>query len=448
MAIYFDSTYAGSLASENALRAIAGEAATAYADLHGGKGKGNDFLGWLTLPRDYDKEEYARIKLAAQRIRKQSQVLIVIGIGGSYLGARAAIEFCKTQEHNREGGPEVYFAGNSLSPNTLAGLLAYCGDKDVSVNVISKSGTTTECSVVFRVFKEMLEKRYGKEEAAERIYATTEYSDRSKLNALALQEGYERFLVPDPVGGRYSVLTAVGLLPIAAAGVDTDALLKGAQDAMEEYSRSDDLFQNDALRYAAMRNLYYRAGKKIEFFASTEPDLTMLGEWLKQLFAESEGKELRGLFPASAVYTTDLHSVGQYVQQGERILFETMLNLRQPAEDITLTEIPGDIDGLNFLDGQKLSFLNRQALEGTRIAHFDGGVPNLLIEADHADEYHLGWLFYFFEKACALSGYILGVNPFDQPGVEAYKDNMFALIGKPGYEKMSKELKERIENNK
>ncbi|MDR3344280.1 MAG: glucose-6-phosphate isomerase [Oscillospiraceae bacterium] len=444
MAFRFDSTYAGDIADETNLRAIAPETAAAHAALHTGTGKGSDFLGWLTLPRDYDKDEHARIKLAAEKIGRQSQVLVVIGIGGSYLGARAAIEAVQPQEHNGSGNLEVCFAGNSLSPAALSKLLAYCGDKDVSLNVISKSGTTTECAVVFRIFKALLERKYGKAGAAERIYATTEYSQRSKLYELAQQEGYECFLVPDPVGGRYSVLTAVGLLPIAAAGVDTDALLRGARDAMDEYSRSGDLFRNDTLRYAAIRSLYYRAEKKIEFFAAMEPDFALLGEWFKQLFAESEGKDGKGIFPASAVFTTDLHSMGQYVQEGERTLFETLLSVREPAEDVFLTNEPGDPDGLNFLAGKPLSLLNQQALSGTRIAHFDGGVPNLLLEIDRADAYHLGWLIYFFEKSCAVSGYVLGVNPFDQPGVEAYKNNMFALLGKPGYERERAALEARL----
>ncbi|MDR1410202.1 MAG: glucose-6-phosphate isomerase [Oscillospiraceae bacterium] len=444
MALRFDTRYAGQLADENALNLISAEAAAVHATIHAGTGKGNDFLGWLTLPHDYDKEEYARIKLAAEKIRKQSQVLVVIGIGGSYLGTRAAIEFINTQEHNRLGGLEIYFAGNSLSSAALSNLLTYCEEKDISINVISKSGTTTECSVVFRVFKSLLERKYGKAGAADRIYATTEYSSHSKLYELAQQEGYECFLVPDPVGGRYSVLTAVGLLPIASAGVDTDILLHGAQDAMDEYSRSDNLFENDTLKYAAIRNLYYRSGKKIEFFAAMEPDFTLLGEWFKQLFGESEGKENKGIFPAAAVFTMDLHSMGQYVQEGERTLFETLLTVSEPVADILLTDEPGDPDGLNFLAGKPLSFLNRQALEGTRIAHYDGGVPNLLLEIDRADAYHLGWLFYFFEKTCAVSGYILGVNPFDQPGVEAYKKNMFALLGKPGYEGERAALRARL----
>ncbi|MDR1805255.1 MAG: glucose-6-phosphate isomerase [Clostridium sp.] len=434
MPISLDTTYAGSLADKAALAGLAQEAAAAHRALHNGSGKGSEFLGWLTLPRDYDKEEYSRIKAAAQKIRSGSQVLVVIGIGGSYLGARAAIEFIKSQEHNRSGELEVYFAGNSMSPSAIGNLLCYCRNKDFSVNVISKSGTTTECSVVFRLFKELLELKYGKGGAAERIFATTEYSSRSKLYELAQKEGYECFLVPDDIGGRYSVLTAVGLLPIAAAGVDTDALLLGAQAAMERYSSSDKLFENDTLLYAAIRNLYYRGGKKIEFLASMEPDFTMFGEWFKQLFGESEGKEGKGIFPAAGIFTTDLHSMGQYIQQGERNLFETLLTVEKHAADTTLTRADGDPDGLNFLAGKTLSYINSQALEGTRIAHFDGGVPNLLLTIERTDEYNLGELFYFFEKSCAVSGYLLGVNPFDQPGVEAYKNNMFALLGKPGYE--------------
>ncbi|MDR0883347.1 MAG: glucose-6-phosphate isomerase [Oscillospiraceae bacterium] len=442
MAFTLDTTYAGATLAQ--IPALAKEAAAAHNALHAGTGAGKDFLGWLDLPTEYDKEEYARIQSAAEKIRAQSSVLVVIGIGGSYLGARAAIEFVRGQEHNRDEDFEVYFAGNSLSSAAVSRLRDYCADRDFSVNVISKSGTTTECAVVFRVFKELLEKKYGKAGAAERIYATTEYNEKkSKLYALSLAEGYALFNVPDPVGGRYSVLTAVGLLPIAAAGVDTNALLAGAAAAQSAY-QSDDIAQNDTLLYAALRNLYYREDKRIEILSVMEPDFALLGEWFKQLFGESEGKQGKGLFPASTVFTMDLHSMGQYIQEGERTLFETFLTVKESPAEVRLENAAGDPDGLNFLAGKNLAFLNEQALQGTRIAHADGGVPGLLVTIDKADAWHLGYLFYFFEKACAVSGYMLGVNPFNQPGVEAYKNNMFALLGKPGYEKERAELYARL----
>jgi len=407
-------------------------------------GLGSDFLGWLDLPKNYDKEEFQRIKKSAEKIKKDSQVLIVIGIGGSYLGARAVIEFIKSQNYNplRKGCPEIYFSGNTISANSMSELMEICGDRDFSVNVISKSGTTTEPAVAFRVFKEMLEKKYGKDGAKGRIYVTTDKSEGT-LKFLADKEGYEAFVVPDDVGGRYSVLTAVGLLPIAAAGVDIDQLMIGANEAREELCNTD-INKNDCYKYAALRNALYDAGKSIEMFVSYEPSFTMMNEWLKQLFGESEGKDLKGLFPASAVFSTDLHSLGQYIQQGERILFETVLDFTKTKKEVIIKETDGDLDGLNFLAGKGLSFVNRKAFEGTVIAHTDGDVPNIILEVPEMNEKELGYLIYFFEKACAMSGYVLGVNPFNQPGVEKYKKNMFALLDKPGYEEMSEKLKKRL----
>lgn len=407
-------------------------------------GKGSDYLGWLDLPVNYDKEEFVRIKKAADKIKSDSQVLIVIGIGGSYLGARAVIEFVKSQNFNdlRKGTPAIYFSGNTISSSSLNELIEICDGKDFSVNVISKSGTTTEPAVAFRIFKEMLEKKYGKEEAAKRIYVTTDKA-KGTLKELSDKEGYESFVVPDDVGGRYSVLTAVGLLPIAVSGVDIDSLMSGAAKAREELCEKD-ITKNDCYRYAAIRNALYQKGKKIEMFVSYEPCFTMMNEWLKQLFGESEGKETKGLFPASAIFSTDLHSLGQYIQQGERLMFETVTVFTKPKKEVIIDTVEGNLDGLNFLAGKTLDFVNKKAFEGTVIAHCDGGVPNIILEMPEMNEFELGYLIYFFEKACAVSGYVLGVNPFDQPGVEAYKKNMFALLGKPGYEQQKAELEKRI----
>lgn len=407
-------------------------------------GLGNDFLGWVDLPVDYDKEEFARIKAAAKKIQSDSDVLVVIGIGGSYLGARAAIEFLKSPYYNQlaSGTPEIYFAGNNISGSYLNDILALCEGKEVSVNIISKSGTTTEPAVAFRVFRKYLEEKYGKEEAAKRIYCTTDRA-RGTLKQLADSEGYECFVVPDDVGGRYSVLTAVGLLPIAASGADIDALMKGAAAAREEYSVAD-LDKNDCYRYAVIRNALYNKGKQIELLVAYEPRFAMMNEWFKQLFGESEGKNNKGLFPASVIFSTDLHSMGQYIQEGRRTLFETVVKIDDCGSDVTIEKEDNDGDGLNFLAGKKMSFVNEKAFEGTVLAHTDGGVPNLVISVDKADEENLGRLIYFFEKACAVSGYLLGVNPFNQPGVESYKKNMFALLGKPGYEDMKKDLEARL----
>ena len=405
-------------------------------------GPGGDFTGWVTLPRDYDKEEFARIKAAAEKIRRQSQVLVVIGIGGSYLGARAVIELLASPNYNlkQKDTPDIYFAGNGLSTDALLELIALIGERDFSVNVISKSGTTTEPAVAFRIFREMLERKYGREGARERIYATTDKA-RGALKGLADEEGYEEFVVPDDVGGRYSVLTAVGLLPIAAAGLDIDGLMAGAQRAMEALSAPG--LDNPAWQYAAARNALYDGGKKVELLACYEPSFRFFSEWWKQLYGESEGKEHKGLFPASVEFTADLHSMGQYIQQGERLMFETVVKFA-PKGEFIIPDDPANVDGLNFLAGKSLAFVAEQAMRGTILAHVDGGVPNILLELPAIGEDTVGELIYFFEYVCGLSGYLLQVNPFDQPGVEAYKKNMFALLGKPGYEQLRESLEQRL----
>ena len=405
-------------------------------------GPGGDFTGWVNLPRDYDKEEFARIKAAAEKIRRQSQVLVVIGIGGSYLGARAVIELLASPNYNlkQKNTPDIYFAGNGLSTDALLELIALIGERDFSVNVISKSGTTTEPAVAFRIFQAMLEEKYGPEGARERIYATTDKA-RGALKGLADQEGYEEFVVPDDVGGRYSVLTAVGLLPIAAAGLDIDQLMAGAQRAMEALSAPD--LDNPAWQYAAARNALYESGKKVELLACYEPSFRFFSEWWKQLYGESEGKENKGLFPASVEFTADLHSMGQYIQQGERLMFETVVKFA-PKGEFIIPNDPANVDGLNFLSGKPLAFVAEQAMRGTILAHVDGGVPNILLELPAIGEDTVGELIYFFEYVCGLSGYLLKVNPFDQPGVEAYKKNMFALLGKPGYEQLRESLEQRL----
>ena len=405
-------------------------------------GPGGDFTGWVNLPRDYDKEEFARIKAAAKKIQQQSQVLVVIGIGGSYLGARAVIELLASPNYNlkQKNTLDIYFAGNGLSTDALLELIALIGDRDFSVNVISKSGTTTEPAVAFRIFRAMLEEKYGPEGARERIYATTDKA-RGALKGLADQEGYEEFVVPDDVGGRYSVLTAVGLLPIAAAGLDIDQLMAGAQRAMEALSAPD--LDNPAWQYAAARNALYESGKKVELLACYEPSFRFFSEWWKQLYGESEGKENKGLFPASVEFTADLHSMGQYIQQGERLMFETVVKFA-PKGEFIIPDDPANVDGLNFLAGKSLAFVAEQAMRGTILAHVDGGVPNILLELPAIGEDTVGELIYFFEYVCGLSGYLLKVNPFDQPGVEAYKKNMFALLGKPGYEQLRESLEQRL----
>ena len=407
-------------------------------------GPGGDFTGWVTLPRDYDKEEFARIKAAAEKIRRQSQVLVVIGIGGSYLGARAVIELLASPNYNlkQKDTPDIYFAGNGLSTDALLELIALIGERDFSVNVISKSGTTTEPAVAFRIFREMLERKYGREGARERIYATTDKA-RGALKGLADEEGYEEFVVPDDVGGRYSVLTAVGLLPIAAAGLDIDGLMAGAQRAMETLSAPG--LDNPAWQYAAARNALYDGGKKVELLACYEPSFRFFSEWWKQLYGESEGKEHKGLFPASVEFTADLHSMGQYIQQGERLMFETVVKFA-PKGEFIIPDDPANVDGLNFLAGKSLAFVAEQAMRGTILAHVDGGVPNILLELPAIGEDTVGELIYFFEYVCGLSGYLLQVNPFDQPGVERYKKNMFALLGKPGYEDRKAELEASLKD--
>ncbi|MEG0768449.1 MAG: glucose-6-phosphate isomerase [Ruthenibacterium sp.] len=416
----------------------------AHELLESRQGPGNEFLGWMDLPVAYDKAEFARIKQAAAKIRSDSEVLVVIGIGGSYLGARAAIEALKGTLYNStcKGTPQIFYVGNSISATYLQDVLAICEGRDVSVNIISKSGTTTEPAVAFRVFKALLEKKYGKDGARGRIYATTDKA-RGTLKELADREGYESFVVPDDVGGRYSVLTAVGLLPIAAAGCDIDALMTGAAEAREKLAVCDE--NNDCYRYAAMRNILYRKGKSVELMACYEPNFTMMNEWYKQLFGESEGKNQKGLFPASVIFSTDLHSMGQFVQDGARIMFETVVDIKKPQKDMFIEKSEENFDGLNFLSGQNMSIVNRKAMEGTILAHTDGGVPTLLLELDSLCEKDLGYLIYFFEKACAVSGYLLSVNPFDQPGVESYKKNMFALLGKPGYEAQRAELEAKLQ---
>ncbi len=443
MSLSFSCDYAKDFLRENDIKGLEKQIAAAHETVELKNGAGNAFLGWAELPENYDREEFARIKKAAQKIKSDSDVLIVIGIGGSYLGARAAIEFLKGPMYNEvTDGVKVYFSGNNISGSALCDLLKICENKRVSVNVISKSGTTTEPAVAFRVWRDYLEKRYGKEEAAKRIYCTTDKA-KGTLKELADRSGYETFVVPDDVGGRYSVLTAVGLLPIAAAGCDIDALMEGAKKAMADYNNPD-MFKNPCYMYAAARNAFYRKGKSIEMLVSYEPRFVMMAEWFKQLFGESEGKDNKGLFPAAVTFSTDLHSMGQFIQDGTRIMFETAVIIGDTGADITVKEESDNGDGLNFLAGKTLSYVNEKAFEGTVLAHADGGTPTLVIRIDKADEENLGRLIYFFEKACAISGYTLGVNPFDQPGVESYKKNMFALLGKPGYEDRKEELEKRL----
>ena len=410
-------------------------------------GAGNDFLGWINLPVDYDKEEFARIKASAQKIQSDSEVLVVIGIGGSYLGARAAIEFLRHSFYNVvdkevRKTPEIYFVGNSISSTYLKHLLDVIGDRDFSINMISKSGTTTEPAIAFRIFKELAEKKYGKEGAAKRIYATTDKA-KGSLKNLATEEGYETFVVPDDVGGRFSVLTAVGLLPIAVSGADSDQLMEGAASARKAALETP-YEDNDALKYAALRNILLKKGKTIEILANYEPSVHYVSEWWKQLYGESEGKDQRGIFPASVDLTTDLHSMGQFIQDGARIMFETVINIDQSREEIIIGKEPTDLDGLNYLAGKTVDFVNKSAMNGTILAHTDGQVPNFMVNVPEVSEFYLGELFYFFEFACGVSGYLLGVNPFNQPGVESYKKNMFALLGKPGYEAQREELLKRL----
>ena len=443
----FDYAKAKGYIGEHELLNIQGYVGAAHEMLHRGTGAGNDFLGWVELPQNYDKEEFARTNKAAKKIRSDSEVLVVIGIGGSYLGARAAIEMLSHSFYNvlaqdKRNSPAIFFAGNSISSTYLADLLDAVEGKDISVNVISKSGTTTEPAIAFRIFKELLEKKYGREGARARIYATTDKA-RGALKRLADEEGYETFVIPDDVGGRYSVLTAVGLLPIAAAGIDIDAIMRGAREGQEEYANPS-LMENPCYQYAAVRNVLLRKGKTVELMVNFEPALHYFGEWWKQLFGESEGKDNKGIFPAAADFSTDLHSMGQYIQEGMRMLYETAILVDEPRRDITVEATEDDIDGLNFLAGKTVDYVNSKAAQGTALAHTDGGVPNLVVRVPKLDAFYFGKLVYFFEKACGISGYLLGVNPFDQPGVEAYKKNMFALLGKPGYEDQKAALEERL----
>ena len=442
MSVSLNTGYLQEFIRPHELDACWAQVETAHNLLESRTGSGNDFLGWLDIPVSYDKEEYARIKAAAKRIREQAEILIVIGIGGSYLGARAAIEFMQSPFYNSLGnGPQIYFAGNSISPTYLNELLAICKDKDICVNVISKSGTTTEPALAFRVFRALLEKKYGREGAKDRIYCTTDKS-RGTLKDLADREGYESFIIADDIGGRFSVLTAVGLLPIAVAGCNLDELMKGAADARAAYAKPEK--ENDCYRYAAIRNIMLKKSKAIEVLVGYEPGLAMMAEWYKQLFGESEGKDQKGLYPSSMIFSTDLHSLGQFVQDGSRIMFETVLNVQKPKQDFFIEEDPENLDGLNFLSNQNMSVVNQKAMQGTILAHIEGGTPNLVIDIEQMNEYCFGWLVYFFEKACAISGYMLGVNPFDQPGVEDYKKNMFALLGKPGFEAQKAALEAKL----
>ena len=447
MSLKLNDKFLKGFVSAEQLAAIADEAKEAYDLVKSGKGAGNDFLGWVNLPENYDKEEFVRIKNAAEKIKKNSDILVVIGIGGSYLGARAAIEFVKSPLYNnlKKDTPDIYFAGNNISTTALTEILSICEGKDISVNVISKSGTTTEPAVAFRVFKQLLIDKYGEDGARERIFVTTDKC-RGTLKQFSDEAGYETFVVPDDVGGRYSVLTAVGLLPIACAGIDIDAMMTGARTAISDFS-SNDLNNNDAVKYAAIRNVLARDGKVTEILVGYEPYMLMLNEWWKQLYGESEGKDNKGIFPASVVFSTDLHSLGQYVQEGQRNLFETVINVKNPGAKFVIPDDAANVDGLNFISGKELDYVNKTAMLATLIAHNDGGVPNILIELEDRSAYTFGYLVYFFELACAVSGYMLGVNPFNQPGVEAYKKNMFALLGKPGYEDMKKELDARISGN-
>ena len=447
MKLNFNYQFAKNFFNENELKQIKPYVELANEVLTSKSGAGSDFLGWVDLPENYDKDEFARIKKAAEKIKNDSEVLIVIGIGGSYLGAKAAIEFLSHSFYNnlpkdKRKTPEIYFAGTNMSGVYLQHLIEVVGDRDFSVNVISKSGTTTEPAIAFRVFKKMLEEKYGKEEAAKRIYATTD-KEKGALKTLATAEGYETFVVPDNVGGRFSVLTAVGLLPIAAAGINIDELMAGAKDAMNDFANKN-MDENQALQYAAVRNILHRKGKDLELMVNYEPRVHYLAEWWKQLFGESEGKDGKGLYPTSADFSADLHSLGQYIQEGKRLFFETVVSIGKPEVEFVIESDKDNLDGLNFIAGKTLDYVNKKATDGVILAHIDGNVPNLGVNIPEATPYHLGYTFYFFEKACGVSGYLLGVNPFDQPGVEAYKKNMFALLGKPGYEEAGKELEKKL----
>ncbi|MBP5153105.1 MAG: glucose-6-phosphate isomerase [Lachnospiraceae bacterium] len=445
--VTFDYSKASSFIGSHEVDSMKRQAESAKELLVSKTGAGNDFLGWIDLPENYDKDEFSRIKKAAEKIKSDSDVLLVIGIGGSYLGARAAIEFLRHSFYNKlskeqRKTPEIYFVGNSISSTYIRHLMDVIGDRDFSINMISKSGTTTEPAIAFRVFKKMLEEKYGKAEASKRIYATTDKA-KGSLKKVADEEGYEEFVVPDDVGGRFSVLTAVGLLPIAVSGADIDKLMEGARNGRKN-ALNNAFEDNDALKYAAIRNILLRKGKQIEILANYEPAVHYVSEWWKQLYGESEGKDQKGIFPASVDLTTDLHSMGQFIQDGSRNLFETVINIETSREEIILEKEPVDLDGLNYLAGKSVDFVNKSAMNGTILAHTDGQVPNLMVNIPEVNEFYLGELFYFFEFACGVSGYMLGVNPFNQPGVESYKKNMFALLGKPGYEAQRDELLKRL----
>lgn len=444
MATTLNTRYLDKFVNPHEIEAILPQIQAAHKTIHEKSGLGNDFLGWLDLPVDYDKEEFTRIKAAAKKIQANSDILIVIGIGGSYLGARAAVELLHSSMYNLlpKKTPQIIFAGNSISPTYLNEVLKLCEGKDFAVNVISKSGTTTEPALAFRIFRNLLIKKYGEDEAKNRIFCTTDKA-KGTLKNLADREGYETFVIPDDVGGRYSVLTAVGLLPIAVSGADIDKLMQGAATAREALSVCDPE-KNDCYKYAAMRNILYRKGKGIELMVSYEPSFTMMSEWYKQLFGESEGKDNKGIFPASVVFSTDLHSMGQFIQEGSRNLFETVVDIQKAKEDLFIEPDPENFDGLNFLSSQDMSIVNKKAMLGTILAHTEGGVPNMVLEIPEINEHELGYLIYFFEKACAVSAYLLGVNPFNQPGVESYKKNMFALLGKPGYESEKEALEAKL----
>lgn len=445
MSVALNTKFSESVVSAAEVKAMEPRAAAALETLHNKTGAGSDFLGWVDLPENYDKEEFARIKKAANYIRENCDVLIVIGIGGSYLGARAVIEALKSQNYNTlaKDTPQIYFIGNSLSPSMISELKAICEGKDICINVISKSGTTTEPAIAFRIFRDMLYAKYPAEEAAKRIFATTDKA-RGTLKELSDEMGYETFVVPDDVGGRYSVLTAVGLLPIAVAGIDIDALMQGAYEAQKALC-GNTIDTNPALKYAAVRNCFYEKGRRLECFVSYEPCFTMMNEWLKQLFAESEGKDGKGIYPVSCIFSTDLHSVGQYIQEsGANLMFETVIRFQKGLDDFIIEEDENNADGLNFLAGKPMSFVNEKAFQGTLLAHTAGGVGNLVLEVPEISAKEIGYLIYFFEKSCAISGYILGVNPFNQPGVESYKKNMFALLGKPGYESEKENLEKQL----
>ncbi|WP_141433829.1 glucose-6-phosphate isomerase [Bacillus sp. 03113] len=445
--IKFDYSKALSFFGEHEITYLQDAVKVAHHSLHEKTGAGNDFLGWIDLPAEYDQEEFARVQKSAEKIKNDSDVLLVVGIGGSYLGARAAIEMLQHSFYNvlpkeKRSTPQIIFIGNNISSSYLTDVIDLLEGKDFSINVISKSGTTTEPAIAFRIFRKLLEEKYGVEEARKRIYATTDKA-RGALKTLANEEGYESFVIPDDVGGRYSVLTPVGLLPIAVSGADIEAMMKGANQAREDFSQSE-LEDNIAYQYAAVRNVLYNKGKTIEMLINYEPGLQYFSEWWKQLFGESEGKDQKGIYPSSANFSTDLHSLGQYVQEGRRDLFETIVKVDSPRHELIIEAEENDLDGLNYLAGETVDFVNNKAFEGTLLAHTDGGVPNLVVSIPKMDEYTFGYLVYFFEKACAISGYLLGVNPFDQPGVEAYKVNMFALLGKPGFEEKKAELEKRL----